>query len=40
MFRKKVYTSLEEIQEDIDIRLEHYNNDRAIQASIVMVRHR
>ena len=28
IFRKKVYSSLEEIQADIDTWLEHYNNDR------------
>ena len=28
MFRKKVYSSLEEIQSDIDTWLEYYNNDR------------
>ena len=28
MFRKKIYSSLKEIQNDIDIWLEHYNNER------------
>lgn len=33
-FRKKLYTSLEELQKDLDVWVEHYDNDRTHQSKI------
>lgn len=33
-FRKKLYTSLEELQKDLDVWVEHYNNDRTHQGKM------
>ncbi|APC90872.1 Mobile element protein [Francisella sp. MA067296] len=39
MFRKKVYSTIEEIQQDVDIWLDYYNNERPILVSTVMEKH-
>jgi len=31
VFRKKIYKSIEEIQDDLDISMDEYNNDRTNQ---------
>ncbi|PIT21939.1 hypothetical protein BGI36_04180 [Snodgrassella communis] len=39
MFRRKIYTEQEAIQQDIELWLEFYNQEKHIQGNTVMVRH-
>lgn len=39
MFRRKIYTELEAIQQDIELWLEFYNQEEHIQGNTGMVRH-
>jgi hypothetical protein len=39
-FRKKIYRTIEEVQADLDVWIEDYNQQHPIKAADVMARHR